>query len=181
MTTVLSARETPDADDRIVAASAAMQAALGLAKRYAQARCSVLVSGATGTGKEVLARYIHDVSGSTRPFIDVNCAALPREMLEGLLFGHRRGTFTGAVEHQRGLIEAAHGGTLYLDELCSLPSDCQAKLLRVLESRVVRRLGEEQSRAVDFQLVSSVRSGKVLRGNAHHAAVRHAAVLQLAI
>lgn len=140
----------------IIAASESFQRALSQAARYGKARCNVLISGETGVGKEVIARYVHEAGGASRPFVDVNCAAIPESLFEAILFGHRRGTFTGATEDVAGLVEAADGGTLYLDELCSMPLDTQAKLLRVIEQRVARRLGELKSRGIDVQFVGSI-------------------------
>jgi transcriptional regulator with PAS, ATPase and Fis domain len=117
---------------------------------------SVLLEGATGTGKELFARMIHEQSGRPGRFVPVNCGALPHTMIESLLFGHRRGAFTDAHESAPGLVEAASRGTLYLDELASLPLHDQVKLLRVLESHEVYRVGETEPRGVDLRVVSSV-------------------------
>jgi len=129
--------------------------ALALVRRFAPSRLPMLLLGPTGTGKEVFARCIHELSGRRGPFVAINCAELPRDMAESLLFGHRRGAFTGAVEAANGLVEAAKGGTLFLDELLSLDALAQAQLLRVLESQEVRRLGETQSHRVDFRVVTA--------------------------
>jgi transcriptional regulator with PAS, ATPase and Fis domain len=129
--------------------------AVALADRFASTPLSILLIGATGTGKELFARRIHTLSGRPGPLVPVNCAALPRDMVESLLFGHSRGAFTGAVRDCAGFIETAHGGTLYLDELSSLPREAQGKLLRVLESKDVYRLGETKARRVNFRLVAS--------------------------
>jgi DNA-binding NtrC family response regulator len=135
--------------------SPAIRRALSVARRFADSSLSILLVGATGTGKEVFARQIHDWSGRAGRFVDVDCGALPRDLLEGLLFGRRRGAFTGAVENAAGLVESAAHGTLFLDELASLPPSGQNKLLRVLETGRVRRLGETESRAVDFRLLGA--------------------------
>ncbi len=139
----------------ILGDSPSMRRAIALADRFARTRLPILLVGATGTGKELFARRIHARSERPGPLVPVNCAALPREMVESLLFGHRRGAFTGAVIDCAGLIEAAQDGTLYLDELSSLPLEAQAKLLRVLESKEVYRLGETTPRPVDFRLLTS--------------------------
>jgi len=139
----------------ILGDSPSMRRVIALADRFAPTHLPILLVGATGTGKELFARRIHACSERPGPLVPVNCAALPREMVESLLFGHRRGAFTGAVIDCAGLIEAAQDGTLYLDELSSLPLEAQAKLLRVLESKEVYRLGETTPRPVDFRLVTS--------------------------
>jgi two-component system, NtrC family, response regulator AtoC len=127
-----------------------------LLHRVARGMVSVLLLGETGAGKEVWARRLHARSQrAERPFVGLNCAALPEGLLEGELFGHERGAFTGALATRPGLFEAAHGGTLFLDEIGDLPLSLQAKLLRVLEDGKVRRLGATAERAVDFRLVAA--------------------------
>ncbi|HLM56958.1 MAG TPA: sigma-54 dependent transcriptional regulator [Pyrinomonadaceae bacterium] len=117
---------------------------------------SVLIEGESGTGKELVAAGFHRRSArAERPFIRINCAALPSELIESELFGYRRGAFTGADRDKRGLIEAAGGGTLLLDEIAEMPAHLQTKLLRVLQDRRLRRLGDEQELPVDFRLISS--------------------------
>jgi transcriptional regulator with PAS, ATPase and Fis domain len=140
----------------IVAASANMRQAMATAERFARSSIPVLLVGATGTGKEVLAQYVQRLSGRPGELVDINCAALPREMMESLLFGHVRGAFTGASSDAIGLIARANRGTLFLDELSSMPVDCQAKLLRVLETREVRRVGDDKKSPVDFRLIAAV-------------------------
>jgi transcriptional regulator with PAS, ATPase and Fis domain len=139
----------------IIGRSRALIHALELADRFAATPLPILLVGATGTGKEVFAQRIHEASGRRGRLVPVNCAALPRDMVESLLFGHRRGAFTGAVEAVMGYVEAADGGTLFLDELSSLPAEAQVKLLRVLETKEVNRLGETTSRPVDFRVVAA--------------------------
>jgi two-component system NtrC family response regulator len=115
---------------------------------------TVLIQGETGTGKELVARAVHDQSArATMPFVAINCGALPESLIESELFGHRKGSFTGADEHRVGLFEVADGGTLFLDEIGELPKPMQAKLLRVLESGEIRRVGENQSLIVDVRVV----------------------------
>jgi DNA-binding NtrC family response regulator len=115
-----------------------------------------LITGETGTGKELVARAVHDLSPrSDKPFIAVNCSAIPSTLLEAELFGHMRGSFTGAVQSRKGLIEEAAGGTLFLDEISTLSEDVQVKLLRVLEDRRVQRVGSNAPVAVDFRLVAA--------------------------
>jgi transcriptional regulator with PAS, ATPase and Fis domain len=115
----------------------------------------VLLLGETGVGKEVLARFIHAESGRSGPLVSVNTAALPESLVESELFGHERGAFSGAIQAKVGLVEAAHGGTLFLDEIGDLPLPLQAKLLRVLEERAVRRLGSTQERKVDVRVIAA--------------------------
>ena len=117
---------------------------------------SVLIEGESGTGKEVIAAAFHRLSARAhRPFIRINCAAIPSELIESELFGYKRGAFTGADRDKRGLIEAAAGGTLLLDEIAEMPAHLQTKLLRVLQERRLRRLGDEHEVPVDFRLISS--------------------------
>jgi DNA-binding NtrC family response regulator/tetratricopeptide (TPR) repeat protein len=124
--------------------------------RAAAAPFAVLIEGESGVGKELVARAIHHLSARReRRFCDVNCAALPDELLESELFGHARGAFTGAVADRSGLVEEANGGTLFLDEVADLSPRAQAKLLRVLQQQEVRRVGETFSRAVDVRIVSA--------------------------
>lgn len=130
--------------------------AVELAERFAPSILPILIVGDTGTGKELLARHIHTVSGRSGPFVDLDCGALPGDLAESLLFGHRKGAFTGAHEATTGLLEVAHRGTLFLDELGSLSLGTQRKLLRVLETGTVRRVGDPDSLSVDFRLVAAV-------------------------
>lgn len=138
-----------------ICGDAASLALLTLAKRVAVSDIPVLVEGATGTGKEVLARYLHNASARRDgPFIAVNCAAMPEAMLEALLFGHRKGAFTGASDAQQGFFRAADGGTLLLDEVGEMPLALQAKLLRALQEGEVTPLGATQPVAVDVRIVA---------------------------
>ena len=131
-------------------------ALLTLAERIAASEIPVLLEGPTGTGKEVLARFVHRRSSrAAGPFVAVNCAAMPEAMLEGMLFGHRKGAFTGAAEAREGLFRAADGGTLLLDEIGELPLPLQAKLLRVLQEGEVLPLGEAQPIDVDVRVVAA--------------------------
>jgi DNA-binding NtrC family response regulator len=133
-----------------------MRALFARLARVAQSNAPVLIEGETGTGKELVARAIHDASPRARaPFAVIDCGALPEHLLEGELFGHARGAFTGAVEPRPGAIEAAEGGTVFLDEIGELPLSMQPKLLRLLESRTVRRLGETRHRPVDVRFLSA--------------------------
>jgi DNA-binding NtrC family response regulator len=131
-----------------------MQALLGEVRRYAKLSWPVLVQGESGAGKEGVARALHDQGPRRRrPFVAINAGGLPRELVESELFGHERGAFTGAVGVHRGVFEQADGGTLFLDEVGELPLALQARLLRVLETWLVRRVGGESSVRVDVRLV----------------------------
>jgi two-component system, NtrC family, response regulator GlrR len=131
-----------------------MRALYATLARVAAAEAPVLILGETGTGKEVVARSVHDASPrASGPFVVVDCAALPENLLDAELFGHARGAFTGAVGARPGAIESANGGTVFLDEIGELPKSMQPKLLRVLEAKTVRRLGENDHRAVDVRFV----------------------------
>ena len=159
--TALSEPVSTEAQDEnpIIGTSLLMVRAIGLARRFAPTRMPLLLVGATGTGKELFARAAHRWSRRPGPFVDLNCAALPREMIEALLFGHRRGAFTGAVESLAGLVEHADGGTLFLDELGSLALEAQGKLLRVLETHEVRRIGDGSSRLVSLRIIAAAQPG----------------------
>ena len=124
-------------------------------ERVAPARVSVFITGETGTGKEVAAKAIHDRSGRTGPFIPVNCAAIIETLLESELFGHQKGSFTGADRRHRGLIERANGGTLFLDEISEMRSEAQAKLLRVIEERRVLPVGGTSEIPVDVRFLAA--------------------------
>lgn len=151
----------------IVGEAPELVAATTLARRVAPMDIPVLIVGETGTGKELLANFIHGHSERAGPLVDVDCGAIPSDLMEALLFGHARGAFTGAIRQAKGLLVAADGGTLLLDEMANLPLAGQAKLLRVLESGRVRQVGGSDSRQVDFRIVAtaqgalggSVRSG----------------------
>ena len=140
----------------IIARSPAMMRVLDLVERLAQSDSSVVIEGETGTGKELIARSLHEHSPRRdKPFLPIDCGALPDNLLENELFGHERGAFTGADTRQPGLLESAQGGTVFLDEIVNLSLDLQVKLLRVLQERRVRRLGGQQDFEVDFRLVSA--------------------------
>ncbi len=134
---------------RILGLAPAFRGAIARARKVAPTDASVLLTGESGAGKELFAQFIHHHSRrATRPFLAVNCAALPEPLLESEMFGHRRGAFTGAVRDKPGLLEAADGGTLMLDELIEMPRTIQAKLLRAIQDGVVRRVGSETADAV---------------------------------
>ena len=129
---------------------------LTLAKRVAQTDVTVFVNGPTGTGKEVLARFVHNHSSRSKaPFVAVNCAAIPENMLEAILFGHEKGAFTGASTANKGIFRAADGGTLLLDEISEMPMSLQAKLLRVLQEKAVTPIGSHGDIAIDVRVVAT--------------------------
>lgn len=138
----------------LVGGSEVMRRLYATLSRVAQSDASVLIHGETGTGKELVARSLHDAGPRRgKPFVVVDCAALPEQLLDAELFGHARGAFTGAVQTREGAIEEADGGTVFLDEIGELPVSMQPKLLRVLEQKTVRRVGESQHRPVDVRFV----------------------------
>ncbi len=139
----------------IVAASPKMKKIVALAEQVAASEMTVLLTGATGTGKDLLARHIHHYSGRTGEFVSINSAAIPHDMIESELFGYKRGAFTGAVEDRPGLFEQAENGTFYLNEIADATLAFQAKLLVVLETRQIRRLGENKMRPVSFRLIAA--------------------------
>jgi two-component system, NtrC family, response regulator HydG len=144
------------APSAIVARSAVMRKLVELSQRVARVDSTVLVAGESGSGKERIARLLHNESSRAKgPFIAFNCGALAETLLEAELFGHARGAFTGAGEGRLGLFEAAHGGTLFLDEVGEVSPSMQVKLLRVLQEREIRRVGENRSRKVDVRIVSA--------------------------
>jgi transcriptional regulator with PAS, ATPase and Fis domain len=138
-----------------IGASRAIRDVFDLVHRAAASTVPVMITGESGTGKELIARAVHQVSGREGRFVAVNCAALPENLLESELFGHEKGAFTGADREKPGLLETAHRGTLFLDELTELPAALQPKLLRALEEGEVRRLGATQARRFDVRFVSA--------------------------
>ncbi len=152
------AAEAPELPDPgpLVTRTPRMRELLFEASRAARTSMSVLLTGETGTGKELLARRIHAWSArADRPFVPINCAAIPNDLMEAELFGYARGAFSGAVHAYDGLLMAAEGGTVFLDEIDDTPLPVQVKLLRVLEDRTVSRLGESSWRQVDFRVVAA--------------------------
>jgi two-component system, NtrC family, response regulator AtoC len=140
----------------LIGQSTVMRKLFSIIERVAPTDASVLITGATGTGKELAARAIHDMSPRRNAaFVDINCSAIPETLIEAELFGHQRGTFTGAHENRSGLFEKASGGTLFLDEIDALNLSAQAKLLRVLQERTVRRIGARANIAIDVRIISA--------------------------
>lgn len=140
----------------ILGKSSGMKEVFDLVARVSQATANVLVSGESGTGKEMVARAIHD-SGprAKKPFVAINCTAIPETLLESELFGHAKGSFTGAIQRKRGLFEEADGGTLFLDEIGDMNPQLQAKLLRVIQEKKVRAVGENTDKPVDVRIVAA--------------------------
>jgi len=141
--------------DRLIGESVDTQVLRKLIGQVAPSLATVLITGASGTGKEVVARQIHALSGREGPFVAINCGAIPESLLESELFGHEKGAFTGAVTARAGRFEQAKGGTLLLDEIGDMPNIMQVKLLRVLEERVIERVGGTKSIPVDVRLIAA--------------------------
>ncbi len=141
---------------QLLGGSASMNALRAMIARVARSQAPVHIAGESGTGKELVARLIHD-SGARRdgPFVPVNCGAIPTELMESELFGHKRGSFTGAVADKRGLVQSAEGGTLFLDEVADLPLHMQVKLLRVIQEKTVRPIGEQREQPIDVRVLSA--------------------------
>ncbi len=141
--------------EMVIGRSPAMRRVFELVRDAAPSRINILITGESGTGKEVIARAIHDASGRTGLFVPVHCAALPANLLESELFGHEKGAFTGAIERRKGRFELADGGTIFLDEIGEIEPAIQVKLLRVLESRSVERIGGHEQIHCDARLVTA--------------------------
>jgi two-component system response regulator PilR (NtrC family) len=141
---------------RLLGSSVAMEQLREMIARVARSQAPVHICGESGTGKELVARMIHE-SGPRRggPFVAVNCGAIPTELMESELFGHKRGSFTGAVADKKGLVQSAEGGTLFLDEMADLPLHMQVKLLRVVQEKTVRPVGESREETVDVRILSA--------------------------
>src|SRR5438094_7585069 len=140
----------------VVGESTAMRAVYRLTRLVAPTRASVLLVGETGTGKELVARAIHTLSDrADGPYVRVNCGALSESLLESELFGHVKGAFTGAIDNKTGRFEAAHGGTIFLDEISSMSHKLQVKLLRVLQEREFERVGESRTIRVDTRVIAA--------------------------
>ena len=143
------------ARESLIGESDDMRNIRSLISRVAPSMATVLITGESGTGKEVIARDIHRQSGRKGPFVAINCGAIPDHLLESELFGHERGAFTGASSTRQGRFEQANGGTLFLDEIGDMPAPMQVKLLRVLQERVVERVGGAKSLPVDIRIVTA--------------------------
>jgi two-component system, NtrC family, response regulator PilR len=141
---------------RLLGGSPVMEQLRDMIARVARSQAPVHISGESGTGKELVARMIHE-SGARRegPFVAVNCGAIPTELMESELFGHKRGSFTGAIADKKGLVQSAEGGTLFLDEVADLPLHMQVKLLRVVQEKAVRPVGEAREESVDIRILSA--------------------------
>ena len=146
---------TNDENVPFVCHSSTLRAVSDMARRVASSKATILVTGETGAGKEVIARLIHEASGRTGNFVPINCCALPKDLFESELFGHVKGAFSGSIAHKTGLVEEAAGGTLYLDEIGDMATENQAKLLRFLESREYRPLGSTRTQHATCRIVAS--------------------------
>lgn len=152
----LARERSAAASDAIVGDSSALQSVMQEVNLVAPTDATVLILGETGTGKELIARAIHERSNrSTRPFIRVNCAAIPPSLIASELFGHERGAFTGALQRRLGRFESANGGTIFLDEVGELPLETQVTLLRVLQEREFERVGSSQPISVDVRIIAA--------------------------
>jgi two-component system, NtrC family, response regulator PilR len=141
---------------RLIGSSPAMQQLREMIARVSRSQAPVHISGESGTGKELVARLIHEQSARHEgPFVPVNCGAIPTELMESELFGHKRGSFTGAIADKKGLVQSAEGGTLFLDEVADLPLHMQVKLLRLVQEKTVRPIGEAREEAVDVRILSA--------------------------
>ncbi|MCP4041486.1 MAG: sigma-54-dependent Fis family transcriptional regulator, partial [Gammaproteobacteria bacterium] len=146
----------PDKGHLLIGDSLAMRNTKGMIIKLARSQAPIYISGESGTGKELVARLIHGQSArAEKPFIPVNCGAIPADLMESELFGHKKGSFTGAFSDKLGLFQAAEGGTLFLDEVADLPLAMQVKLLRAIQERSVRPIGAQKEMAVDVRILSA--------------------------
>jgi sigma-54 specific flagellar transcriptional regulator A len=168
MSAALHAVPTAPPEALLIGDSPAMVELRRLVRQVASSNASVLLIGPSGSGKEVVARAIQAESRrAAKPYVAINCGAIPRDLLESELFGHEKGSFTGAFAQRRGRFEEAHGGTLFLDEIGDMPVDMQVKLLRVLEDRTIQRVGSSGQIAVDTRIISATHrdiEGEIDRG-----------------
>ncbi len=153
---VVNAEERIDARPTLLGQSAAMQAVIVMIRKLARSQAPILISGESGTGKEMAARLIHNLGPrADKPFVPVNCGAIPEQLMESEFFGYKKGSFTGATQDKPGLFQAAHGGTLFLDEVAELPQHMQVKLLRAIQERAVRPIGAQAEIATDVRILSA--------------------------
>ena len=157
VSTALKLSEEPaESDSKLVGESAAMQQIRGTVAKIARSQAPVYISGESGTGKELVAQLIHELGPrAEQPFVPVNCGAIPAELMESELFGHKRGSFSGAIVDKQGLFQAADGGTLFLDEVAELPLHLQVKLLRAIQEKSVRPVGSESEIKIDARILSA--------------------------
>ena len=149
---LLSSDECQD----VVAVSSAMKDIIEKSKILAAYNSTILITGESGTGKTMLANYIHNLSSKRdAPFVSINCASMPRELLESELFGHEKGAFTGAYQTKMGMLELADGGTVFLDEIADLPLCLQSKLLSVLQDKIIRKIGSNKSRKINIRIIAA--------------------------
>jgi len=154
--TALKLPERPQSSRALVGDSEPMRRLREKVAKLARSQAPVYIAGESGTGKELVARLIHEQGARAgQPFVPVNCGAIPQELIESELFGHRKGSFTGAVADKAGLFQAANGGTLFLDEVAELPTHLQVKLLRAIQEKRVRRVGAENEEAIDVRILSA--------------------------
>ena len=173
-------RHLSDASRRMLGSSPALEDVRKVVAKVAPTQARVLIQGENGSGKELVARLIHDLSTrAAGPFVDVNCAAIPKELLESELFGHEKGAFTGATAMRKGKFEQAHGGTLFLDEVGDMSLDAQAKVLRVIEEQKVQRVGGAEPIPVDVRLVAA--TNKDLKAAAAEGTFREDLYYRLAV
>ena len=141
---------------QILGESSAVKKLIQMIEKVSAAKTNVLIIGESGTGKELVARMIHETGPMRgKPFVPVNCGAIPETLIESEMFGHRRGSFTGAVADKQGLFEVAHGGTLFLDEVGELPQSMQVKLLRAIQERSFRKVGGTEDIKVDVRIIAA--------------------------
>jgi two-component system, NtrC family, response regulator PilR len=151
-----AAATLPAQEPRLLGHSPGMAVLRELIERVARSQAPVHITGESGTGKELVARLIHETGArADAPFVPVNCGAIPSELMESELFGHKRGSFTGAIADKRGLVQSAEGGTLFLDEVADLPLHMQVKLLRLIQEKTVRPIGEQRELPVDVRVLSA--------------------------
>ena len=142
--------------NEIIGKSSAIKKIHNLIEKIAPTDSTVMIQGETGTGKELVAKAIHNLSKrADKPFVTVNCGAIPENLIESELFGHKKGSFTGAIDTKSGLFETTNEGTFFMDEISEMPANLQVKLLRVLENGEIRRIGENEPRKVDVRIISA--------------------------